>query len=269
MANPELNTFDTNGTNTTPITATKQTDGFAIEETVPSAVHNEMFKQLFAAANKAKLDGAWDWETDLTYRKGALVWYNDTLWKSIASANQGNTPVTGAFWKEPGIEDAVSLTGNQTIDGIKTFNSSPIAPTPAVGDNSTKVATTAFVQANAGVDVATSAEIRTGTNNTKSITPLGYTETTLGWGQTWQDVTVSRSAGVTYTNTSGKPIQVIIQDNGTLGAQVTITINGTITFSDTQGSGVTKPCVYAIIPNGNTYSATFSGNGGYQFFELI
>lgn len=40
---------------------------------------------------------------------------------------------------------AVALTGNQSINGTKTFVSSPLAPTPTVGDSSTKVATTQFV----------------------------------------------------------------------------------------------------------------------------
>lgn len=39
----------------------------------------------------------------------------------------------------------VKLTGNQTIAGTKTFSSSPVVPTPTAGDNSQKVATTAFV----------------------------------------------------------------------------------------------------------------------------
>jgi hypothetical protein len=39
------------------------------------------------------------------------------------------------------------LTGDQTIDGVKTFGSSPLVPTPNLSDNSTKAATTAFVQA--------------------------------------------------------------------------------------------------------------------------
>lgn len=40
----------------------------------------------------------------------------------------------------------VALSGNQTIGGTKTFTSNPIAPTPSIGDNSTKVATTAYVK---------------------------------------------------------------------------------------------------------------------------
>jgi len=42
----------------------------------------------------------------------------------------------------------VNLTTTQTIAGVKTFSSSPVMPTPALGDNSTKGATTAFVLAN-------------------------------------------------------------------------------------------------------------------------
>ena len=39
--------------------------------------------------------------------------------------------------------------------------------------------------------------------------------TTIGVGQTWQDVTASRAAGVTYTNSTGKPIQISIVINAT------------------------------------------------------
>lgn len=40
----------------------------------------------------------------------------------------------------------VHTTGNETIAGTKTFSSSPVAPTPAASDNSTKIATTAFIK---------------------------------------------------------------------------------------------------------------------------
>jgi hypothetical protein len=44
----------------------------------------------------------------------------------------------------------VDLTSAQTVAGTKTFSSSPLAPTPSNGDNSTKVATTAYVDAAVG-----------------------------------------------------------------------------------------------------------------------
>ena len=56
--------------------------------------------------------------------------------------NAVNRPSTLAA---AGITDAVGTSGNQTISGTKTFNSSPLVPTPAVTDNTTKAATTAFV----------------------------------------------------------------------------------------------------------------------------
>lgn len=49
---------------------------------------------------------------------------------------------------------AVGLTGNETVAGTKTFSSSPIAPTPTTGDNTTKVATTAFVKTTAEASAA-------------------------------------------------------------------------------------------------------------------
>ena len=56
--------------------------------------------------------------------------------------NAVNRPSTLAA---AGITDGVGTSGNQTISGTKTFNSSPLVPTPAVTDNTTKAATTAFV----------------------------------------------------------------------------------------------------------------------------
>lgn len=41
--------------------------------------------------------------------------------------------------------NAVLLTGDQTVAGVKTFTSSPVVPTISADDNSTKVATTAWV----------------------------------------------------------------------------------------------------------------------------
>jgi hypothetical protein len=40
-----------------------------------------------------------------------------------------------------------TISTDQTISGLKTFNISPLAPTPTTTDNSTKIATTAFVKA--------------------------------------------------------------------------------------------------------------------------
>ena len=52
----------------------------------------------------------------------------------------------------------------------------------------------------------------------------------FGVGQTWQDLTSSRAPGVTYTNTTGKPIQIYIMtgtESSTLVVnEVAITVHG-------------------------------------------
>lgn len=55
---------------------------------------------------------------------------------------------------------AVGLTGSETVAGVKTFSSSPIAPTPTTGDNTTKVATTAFVKTTADASATTAVASR-------------------------------------------------------------------------------------------------------------
>ena len=41
--------------------------------------------------------------------------------------------------------NVVHKTGNETINGVKTFSNSPVIPTPAVSSNTTIPATTAYV----------------------------------------------------------------------------------------------------------------------------
>ena len=48
----------------------------------------------------------------------------------------------------------------------------------------------------------------------------------LGYGQTWQELTASRAAGTTYYNTTGKPIMVSI--NETSNSPQNITVNGVV-----------------------------------------
>jgi len=104
----------------------------------------------------------------------------------------------------------------------------------------------------AGREVATAAEIRTGTDNEKVVTPLGINDTILGMGQTWQDVTASRAINTTYTNTTGRPIYIMIHTDGSLR---NIQIDGiNVAASSAGGGNLTNTF---IIPNGSTYRTDF------------
>lgn len=94
---------------------------------------------------------------------------------------------------------------------------------------------------------------------------VALTSNVIGVSQTWTDVTASRSTGTTYTNSTGKPIQVSIQSiiiasvsGGTAWFEV-----GGVTIARAGGSGnvANMPAyVYAIVPDGATYKLnTVSG----------
>ena len=89
----------------------------------------------------------------------------------------------------------------------------------------------------------------------------------LGQGQSWTDVKASRSKGVTYTNSTGKPIAVAIssEGGGTQG-RITLTIGSVDVMLDGIDSSYSNNMgsVFGIVPNGTTYSAT----SDYSTFSL-
>lgn len=88
-------------------------------------------------------------------------------------------------------------------------------------------------------------------------------------GQTWQ--TVSRSLGVTYTNSTGKPIAVYVAGSTTgfsSGGYVSVTVD-TITLGGTWAySGAVPASMWAIVPVNSTYQYSSSNVGSVYFYEL-
>ena len=84
-----------------------------------------------------------------------------------------------------------------------------------------------------------------------------FSSPSFGEGQYWQDVTSSRVRGVTYQNTTGRPIQVSIRlgTGGFTSASssfvVSSTLGGSITLSTSNIDVVTTHS--AIIPDGHGY----------------
>lgn len=93
----------------------------------------------------------------------------------------------------------------------------------------------------------------------------------IGIDQSWQDLTASRSLGVTYTNTSGKPISVSVNGScSTNGSSFTLTVDGQ-PLSRERFIGTTQDYVNVeqIIPVGSTYSVTGgSGVSIIDWYEL-
>jgi hypothetical protein len=76
-----------------------------------------------------------------------------------------------------------------------------------------------------------------------------------GVGQTWQDVTGSRSSGTTYTNNTGKPITVFFS----CGHISSTVIVGGVTISSVSNAPDWFPySMTFIVPDNTTYSITFN-----------
>ena len=95
----------------------------------------------------------------------------------------------------------------------------------------------------------------------------------IGVNQTWQDVKASRVSGTTYTNTTGKPINVIVTVEAAVyntyyGA--ILTINGNLYARSAGNEGITYAAgtISVIIPNGATYKLDISNGLIYNWLEL-
>lgn len=184
-----------------------------------------------------------------------------------------------------------------------TFTGTPVAPTATAGTNTTQIATTAFVTAVTGTlgtmstqnanavaitggtvaatftgnltgnvtgNVTGSSGSCTGNAATATSATTATTATTaanaIGYNQTWQDLTASRAASTTYTNSTGRPIFISVrmaQDDGTLE----LTIDSLMIAKTGTTAGPVNYTVTGIIPAGSTY--LISGTGGTLFwYEL-
>lgn len=84
----------------------------------------------------------------------------------------------------------------------------------------------------------------------------------IGDGQTWQNVTGSRAYGTNYTNTTGRPIQVIVETLNSTSAAfglLTPTVGGVALPAARSVNNQSSAYVSFIVPVGATYSVANSG----------
>ena len=91
----------------------------------------------------------------------------------------------------------------------------------------------------------------------------------IGYGQTWQDLTGSRVAGTTYTNTTTKPIMVALGLQSSINANNALFTIGGVTVwqgrTNTPGGNYYAGCSF-IIPPGSTYELSYNA-GGYSILS--
>lgn len=91
----------------------------------------------------------------------------------------------------------------------------------------------------------------------------------LGWGQTWVDVTGSRVRGTSYQNTTGRPIMVVTNANGSSADSLEVSENGTswVWTGRAYNTTADRSQAYAVVPSGHYYRMNGTGTPN-QWSEL-
>jgi hypothetical protein len=235
------------------------------------------------------------------YPVGAIVQSTDNsgFWVNGTANNSSDPESFGAGWlplKQAGAtlltvaSTNVTLTALQAakdtfvISGTLTQNVNIIVPTWAkswaVVNNATMGAYSITIKTASG----TGAILLSGANevigdgtNVSSLTYLLATKVyadnaattaasslAIGVGQTWQDVSSSRTTGQDYVNSSGKPILVQVSDKNVVNHGLEMFCDGVTVGYFNFTSGDTNSSITTIIPNGSTYRVNKLGSVGTQ-----
>lgn len=94
----------------------------------------------------------------------------------------------------------------------------------------------------------------------------------IGVGQTWQDMIGSRAINTTYTNSTGRPIEISVTCTpANTSSTGTLTIGGVVFVAVAQGfiTGAIPITLTAIIPNGVTYSLVTTGTTSLAYWKEL
>lgn len=205
---------------------------------------NGLFNALNQYIKYLEQNGFAEWSADLEYPIGAGVRVG-AVWYRAKTQNTNKPPATSQNdWELFLNASALSY-------------SNPIY----IESNVIKVRDASTMQKGV-VQFANATEVVNKSNVSKAINPANAAaiaqSTDLGVGQTWQNV--SRSLGATYTNTTGKPIQVCVCTSHDELVVSIMRVSNIIVSRFRQdvsnATGYQDSTHTAIVPNGATYSVT-------------
>jgi hypothetical protein len=193
--------------------------------------------------------------------------------------NDVNNAVYNGIFVSPSIT-ATSMICNGTASGAgftNLINNTFTAPgpigsvTPSTGAFTTLSATGALSAASASFTAAlpiasggtglTSAGTSGNVLTSNGTVWASSTNLAIGVGQSWTDLTSSRAFDTTYTNSTGKPIEVGVTliNTAVAGSRAYLVIDGIYITGAGASFGGTATGVTGIVPNGKTYSLLLDG----------
>lgn len=219
------------------------------------------------AAENSLLEWAGAWQTATAYAPSDIVQESGNSYVCLVAHTSGvfATDLAALKWE---LFAAKGSSGAGTGDVVAANNGTEFTAATFAA-NLALVQTSRAISAGTGLtgggdlsadrsiaaDIASQAEAEAGSSSTKLMTPqrvaqaLSALGAGVGSGQTWQDVKASRTHNTTYQNTTGQPIQVVLQVDG--GSYFQVSADGIAWI--TLGFFHYFAAHSAIIPNGWYY----------------
>jgi hypothetical protein len=242
--------------------------------------------------------GIAEWNTNVNYPIGGWVIASNGRPYRALTANSGNDPIGDTTnWEQPvlfqekdknvthdiTVDSDYTLTDDQNLYGRINITDTGVVLTTArniivdnveknsfIFENSTAQDLTVKTSAGTGILVS-SGETKVLRNDGTNVldSDIASESSSFGVNQSWQNLTSSRSLGVTYTNTKGKAIGVYIffADSDNNGVPTSFTIDG-VSFVSAAGTGMINTMLSFIVPNGSTYSVNTTNAGITIWNEL-
>lgn len=216
---------------------------------------NGLFSLLTVSLLALKQRGILTWTTGFEYKQGAFAVESNRLYQAKTDNTSKRPSLSQNDWQVWASVSDIDIDANGNI--IKTAKA---------GGAFTLKVEDATTTAKGVARFATALEVANKSNVSAAVTPSNTAtiaqSTDLGVGQTWQKP--SRSLGATYTNDTGKPIQVFICANLDVGS---FNVSGVVMDIN---DGSTYCFINCIIPAGATYSlrSIYSGASIVSWAEL-
>lgn len=219
---------------------------------------NGLFSLMTVSLLALKQRGILTWTTGFEYKQGAFAVEANRLYQAKVDNTSKQPSLSQNEWQVWASVSDIDVDTNGNI--IKTAKAGG-AFTLKVEDAST---TTKGV-----VRAATATEVANKSNVNAYVTPSNTSaiaqSTDLGVGQSYFDVTSSRQLGLTYTNSTTKPILVIIVNKYvSIPDFLTIFVNEVQVMSVDKGADGEESDTQFIVPPNATYRATMSQNSNIK-----
>nr|DAU94156.1 MAG TPA: Baseplate structural protein [Caudoviricetes sp.] len=241
--------------------------GWGVTENLGFIPPMEYFNAAFNRVDKSLAyqlqRGVGEWDKDLEYPIGAVVSLNGIIYIAKSQNINKKPSENKEIWHVIASEEWCEQTFLKKDDKIDAYtkqeSDDKFAPKNSLPELATETKEGITKLKNA---ITAKAEDAAVTEKALVEFVQSHTPPALGVAQSWSDVTSSRDTNITYTNTTEKPIMVMISGEPRIEGDLFIFVNGArIYMQELDASSETS--ISFIVPPKQTYRAeAYYGNGG-------